>query len=111
MALKTNTLKLLLEEAKKHNLKWLVQQDGANLFPNEDDYYDYDNWKFTKDVQKTVAFVKDIGNDAYIVFDKGGWVRYVRQYNEPDVEDIADWTTSLTWVDELSDRLEEMQLA
>mgnify|MGYP003134629747 FL=1 len=104
---KANVLRLLLQEAKKQKLKWLVQQGGANLFPNEDDYHDYDNWKYTNKIKETVDFVDNIYNEAYIIFDKGGWCRYIKQYDEHSCEDLSDWTTNHTWIDDLSNRLEQ----
>jgi len=104
---RANVLRLLLREAKKRKLKWLVQQGGENLFPNEDDYYDYDNWKYTDKIKETVDFVEDIYNEAYIVFNEKGWCRYIKQYDEHSCEDLSDWTTNLSWIDDLSNRLEE----
>lgn len=108
MKVNQDVLEILLQEAKKRKLKWLVQQGGANLFPNEDSKHDYANWVYTDDIEKTVEFVKDIGNYAHIVFDKGGWVLYIRQYHNPSPEDISDYTTDLTWVEKLSDDLDEL---
>ena len=107
MPKKVSVLKLLLEEAKKRQLSWLVQQGGQNLYPNEDEYYDYDNWKFTQNVKETVKFVENIFDEAHIIFDKGGWCYYIKQYDYHCCEDLSDWTTNHTWIDDLSDKLME----
>ncbi len=106
MTSKANVLRLLLQEAKKQNLKWLVQQSGENLFPNEDDPDDYDNWQFTNKINGTVDFVENIYNQAVIIFSDHKWVKYIKQYDEHSAEDISDYIVC-DWIDNFCDRLTE----
>ena len=111
---KANVLRLLLQEAKKNNCKWLVQQEGENLFPNDDDPDDYDNWQYTENIKETIKYVENIGNHASIIFynksmkEQHGWALYIKHYDEHSEEDISDYSygTNLEWLDDFSANLE-----
>tara|TARA_R110002020_G_scaffold81134_3_gene201854 strand:- start:433 stop:768 length:336 start_codon:yes stop_codon:yes gene_type:complete len=105
MTTRKNVLMLLLQEAKKQKLKWLVQQHGENLFPNDDeDPDDYDNWEFTNNISKTVDYVKNIYNEADIIFSDHTWARYIKQNKQHSEEDISDYVVC-NWLDDFSNNL------
>ena len=107
MTTRENVLMLLLQEAKKQKLKWLVQQHEENLFPNDDeDPDDYDNWEFTNNISKTVDYVKNIYNEADIIFSDHTWARYIKQNKEHSEEDISDYVVC-DWLDDFSSNLTE----
>ena len=109
---KANVLRLLLREAKKQHLYWLVQQSGENLFPEQDHHneighrVDYDEWKFTDDIEATIKYVEDIGNMAAIVFSDHYWAMYCKHYNDHSAEDLCDYLVT-PWLDKFADRLYE----
>jgi|DEB0MinimDraft_10_1074344.scaffolds.fasta_scaffold11028_5 hypothetical protein len=102
---KPNVLKLLLEEATKRNLKWLVQQSGEVLYPDQVNPYDEKKWKFTDKIEETIKYVEDIGNMAHIVFSDYCWAYYIKHYSDNSIEDLSDYLVT-PWLDKFSDRLD-----
>jgi len=96
----------ILIEAKTQGLKWVFQCGGENFFPDEDanlNQGDYDNWIYTNDVEKSLKH-KDDTDELFIVFDKGGWIRWIN-YEGDGVDALCDWRTDKhidTWLDPLS---------
>jgi|TARA_R110000822_G_C14896227_1_gene448411 hypothetical protein len=84
----------ILTEAKEQGLKWIFQCEGENFFPEEDanlNRGDYDNWIYTNDIEKSLKHKNDT-DEVFIVFDKGGWIRWTN-YEGDGVDALCDWLT------------------
>ena len=104
---KDNLLKLVLKEAKKNNLKWLFQVSGENVYPNNDQPDDYENWQYTNNVTNSLKEASDYGYCIDIVFNNGNWIRYLDQYDDKScIENISDYTIGNGWVDNFISKLE-----
>jgi len=105
---KENLIKKVLQEAKKQKLKWILQSLGENLFPEKEenlDYYNYDRWVHTDNINKTLKFMNDIGYTCDIVFDSGDYIRYINHYQDlSDIENFSDYTIENSWIDEFVER-------
>ena len=85
----------ILTEAKEQGLKWIFQCEGENFFPEEDanlNRGDYDNWIYTNDIEKSLKHKNDT-DEVFIVFDKGGWIRWIN-YEGDGVDALCDWLTA-----------------
>ena len=107
---KGNLLRAVLLEAKKNNLKWLLQVSKENVYPNNDDYDDYDNWQYTDNVKDTVKEAEDYFNCVDVIFNDGQYVRYIEQYEDKScIENISDYTVQVgkDWLDAFINNLEQ----
>jgi hypothetical protein len=107
---KGNLLRAVLLEAKKNNLKWLLQVSKENVYPNNDDYDDYDNWIYTDNVKDTVKEAEDYFNCVDVIFNNGQYVRYIEQYEDKScIENISDYTVQVgkDWLDAFINNLEQ----
>ena len=103
-------LKKLLTEAKSKGLKWSLQVEGINHYPNNyDDNLPFEKLKFTNKIDETILENKKYVVDSDIIFKDGSWIKMVNQGSDNDPENISDWldTKSLSWLDDFQDNLLE----
>lgn len=103
-------LRKLLNEAKSKGLKWSLQVDGINHYPNNfDDNKLFEDLKFTNNVEESIKQNNLYSLDSDIIFQDGSWIKMVNQGSDHDPENISDWldTYSLSWLDAFQDKLLE----
>ena len=103
-------LRKLLTEAKSKDLKWCLQVEGINHYPNNyDDDLSFENLKFTNNINETIKENNKYLVDSDIIFEEGSWIKIINQGSPNNPENISDWldTKSLSWLDDFQDKLIE----